>query len=100
MKSSIEGDHRIFGSRFVDELKEVGQRLKRKSLLEAQTYAEEGTITKDTKEPTVQRYYERLALSIEASMKTRKTYTRDITRAYIQSHTNLERDVYITAPRN
>ena len=89
---------RIFGSRFVDELKKVGDRLRKKSRLVAQNYADDGAASIATKAPTVQRFSQRVALSLAASMPPLEAYTRDITQAYIQSHTQLERDVHIRAP--
>ena len=96
--STLEPNTRIFGSRFVDELKKVGDDLRKKSRLIAQNYADEGAATIPTKAPTVQRFSQRIALSIAASISHMNTYTRDITQAYIQSQTQLERDVYIKAP--
>lgn len=42
--------------------------------------------------------YRTKILSLAASLYCLKKYTRDITQAYIQSHTKLERTVYIYAP--
>ena len=94
----IVGSPRIFGSRFVDELKKVGDGLKKKSRLVAQNYADEHAGYIPTKAPTVQRFSQRIALCIAASLPKMDLYTRDITQAYIQSHTELEREVYIKAP--
>lgn len=96
-ESRIDGRVRIIGSRFVDELKMVGDRLKKKYRLIVQNYADYGAKSIATKATTVQRSSQRVALSIAASMTNMGTYTRDITQAYIQSHTELERDVYIRA---
>lgn len=41
-ESEIKGDVWIFGSRFVDELKKVGDKLKKNSRLIAQNYANDG----------------------------------------------------------
>ena len=98
-EEDIKGEPRIFGSRFVDELKKVGDRLKKKSRLVAQNYADDDATAIATKAPTVQRFAQRVALSIAASYPELIPYTRDITQAYIQSHTDLERDVYIRAPK-
>lgn len=94
----IDGNPRIFGSRFVDEIKRVGDHMRRKSRLVAQNYSDEGASTIATKAPTVQRFSQRVALSIAASMKDLTMYTRDVTQAYVQSKTHLERPVYIHPP--
>ena len=98
-ESKVPTTVRIFGSRFVDELKKVGCMLKKKSRLVAQNYTDDEATAIPTKAPTVQRISQRVALCIAASMSSMNMYTRDITQAYIQSHTQLERDVYIRAPK-
>ena len=98
-ESTIRPTARIFNSRFVDELKKVGDQLKKKSRLVAQNYADIGATSIPTKAPTVQRFSQRIALCIAACLPHLKPFTRDITQAYIQSHTDLEREVYIRAPR-
>ena len=84
-ESTIKGSKRIFGSRFIDELKRAGDILKKKSRLVAQNYADEDATYIATKAPTVQRFSQRVALSLAASFPKMKTYTRDITQAYIQA---------------
>ena len=96
---SLVGNSRIFGSRFIDELKYVGDTEKKKSRLVAQNYADVEAASIATKAPTVQRFSQRVALSIAASLPNMKVYTRDVTQAYIQSRSRLEREVYIRAPK-
>lgn len=96
--SDVPHSTRIFGCRFVDELKKVGAQLKKKSRLVAQNYSDIGATCIPTKAPTVQRYSQRTALSIAVSSPHMESYTRDITQAYVQSNTMLERNVYIKAP--
>ena len=89
---------RVFGCRFIDELKKVGDRIRKKSRLVAHNYADEDTTSIATKAPTVQRFSQRVALCIGASLPRLKGFARDVTQAYIQSNTKLERVVYIKAP--
>ena len=97
-ESTVPPSSRIFGSRFVDELKKVGNGLRKKSRLVAQNYADDDATSISTKAPTIQRFSQRVALSVAASIPSLKGYVRDVTQAYIQSHTHLERDVFIKAP--
>lgn len=85
----------MFGKRLIAELKKVGDKLKNESRLVAQKYAEDGYTYIGTKLPTVQRFSHRVALSIEEYIPSLNTYTRDITKAYIQSHSELNREVFI-----
>lgn len=48
-EKDIYGEPRIFGSRFVNELKKVGKQLRKKSLLVAQNYADKGAASIATK---------------------------------------------------
>lgn len=96
--SNITGHPRIFGSRFVDELKWIKHGLRNKSRLVAQNVADEGATFIATKAPTVQRFLERICLSLTASLPTMTAYARDITQAYIQSSSNLERAIYMLPP--
>ena len=97
--SNVPESSRIFGSRFVDEIKKVGKGLRKKSRLVAQNYADNDAASIATKAPTVQRFSQRVALSIAASLPTLVPYVRDVTQAYVQAHTNLERRVFIRAPK-
>ena len=55
-ESTLKTNTGIFGSRFIDELKKVGDKLKQKSRLIAQNYEDQGATTIATKAPTVQRF--------------------------------------------
>lgn len=98
--SKIDPRAQIFGSPFVDELKMVGDNERKKSRLVAQNYSDDDASSIATKAPTVQRFSKRATLSISASIPTMVPYTRDITQAYIQSHTELERTMYIRATKD
>lgn len=73
--------------------------MKKKSRLVAQNYTKKGAATITTKELTVQSFSQRLTLCLAASVEGMLTYTRDVTQAYIQFKTELEREVYIRAPK-
>lgn len=93
-KFEVPSSARIFGSRFIDELKKFGNSFKKKSRLVAQNYADNYATAIPTRAPTVQRFSQRVSLCVAASLPNMKMYTRDITQAYIQSRTKLER-IYI-----
>lgn len=61
--------------------------------------ADEDATSSDTKAPTAQGLSQRVALSIDAPLPNLIPYTQDITQEYFQSHTDLEREVNIRAPR-
>lgn len=89
----------VFGSRFIDELKRSEKGVRRKRRLIAQNYGDIGESNIATKAPTVQRYSQHISMTIAASLKGGKAFTREITQAYIQSETVLDRAVDISAPR-
>lgn len=97
-KIYIVGEERIFGSSFVDELKKVGEHIRRKIRLVAHIYPDEGAATIEKNSPTAQRLSQFFALFITTWTPGMMTYTLDVTQEYIQSHTPLERDPYIPAP--
>lgn len=98
-EAALEVSPRIFCSSFFNELKKVGNNLKRKSRLVAQNYENEGAASISIKAPTVQLFLHLLSLFI-ASLSLRMTrYTCDVTQDYIQSHTSLEPQFFIRAPR-
>lgn len=86
---------RIFGSRFIDEIKRAEQGIQRKNRLVAQNCNDDGSMRIATKAPTVQGFYQRLLIALESSVGNVKLFTRVITQAYVQRHTNLERKVFL-----
>jgi hypothetical protein len=90
---------RLFNSRFVDEVKNQGtDQAFEKSRLVVQAYND---LEKDivlTQSPTIQRVSQRLILCLAAMMPDKKLYLRDISQAYVQSVTKLNRDFYVLAP--
>ena len=68
LESTLDSSTRTFASRFVDELKKAGDKLRKKSRLIAQNYADEDSCYIATKAPTVQRFSQRISLAIAASI--------------------------------
>lgn len=62
-EKDIDREPRIFESRFVDEMKRVGERLRKKSRLVVQNYANERAATSTTTTPTVQLFSEQICCS-------------------------------------
>ena len=98
-RQSIPTGTRIFGSRFIDEIKRAGTGMRKKSMLVAQNYQDVGSTRIATKAPTVNRFSQRILLALAPSFDNMQVFTRDITQAYVQSTTYLERPVYISAPK-
>jgi hypothetical protein len=99
-KIDIPHGIRIFNSRFVDEIKNKGtDRAFEKSRLVVQAYNDEGKTVVLTQSPTIQRVSQRILLAIAATFPEYGVYLRDITQAYTQSTTTLNRDFYITPPK-
>jgi hypothetical protein len=93
---------RLFNSRFVDEIKNKGtDKAFEKSRLVVQAYNDHGKSIVLTQSPTIQRMSQRLILCIAAMLQgtSTKLYLRDISQAYVQSITKLNRDFYIKPPR-
>jgi hypothetical protein len=101
LRSEVPEGIRIFNSRFVDEIKNEGtDKELRKSRLVVQAYNDQEKYAVLTQSPTIQRISQRIILSI-AAMTTETTglYLRDISQAYVQSTTLLNRDFYVKPPR-
>jgi len=93
---------RIFNSRFVDEIKNKGtDKAFEKSRLVVQAYNDYGKDLVLTQSPTIQRVSQRiiLALAVILQEKAVSLYLRDITQAYVQSNTHLNRDFYVRPPK-
>lgn len=90
---------RLFNSRFVDEVKHPGtDKAYEKSRLVVQAYNDHEKELVLTQSPTIQRISQRLILCI-AAMGKHDLYLRDISQAYVQSATTLNRDFYVRPPR-
>ena len=94
---------RIFNSRFVDEVKNSGtDRAYEKSRIVVQAYNDSEKHIVLTQSPTIQRVSQRLILSIAAitiaTNSDTHLFLRDITQAYVQSTSKLNREFYIRPP--
>jgi len=92
---------RIFNSRFVDEVKNQGtEDAFEKSRLVIQAYNDFEKETVLTQAPTIQRSSWRIILSLAPSLLLMgmQMFLRDITQAYIQSLTRLQREFYSRPP--
>jgi hypothetical protein len=90
---------RIFGSRFVDEVKHVGtEKAFEKSRLVVQGYNDQGKQGILTQAPTIQRSSQRILLCVLTTKKGVSACVRDISQAYTQSTTALQREIFIKAP--
>ena len=78
--SDIPTGARLFNSRSVDEIKNAGTKLVLTQL------------------PTIQRVSQRLVLCLTAIFPEHSFYLCDISQAYVQSATNLNREFYIRPP--
>ena len=99
-RKDIPDDARIFNSRFVDEVKNAGtDKAFEKSRLVVQAYNDVNKGLVLTQSPTIQRVSQRLIVCLAAIFQDNtKLYLRDVTQAYVQSTSNLNRDFYIRPP--
>ena len=89
---------RIFGSRFVDEIRHAGtEKAFEKSRLVIQAYNDQDKRGILTQAPTVQRVSTRILIAL-AQIFGLRLCTRDISQAYTQSETPVARDIYAHAP--
>lgn len=96
-KNSIPPHQRIFGCRFVDDIKYKDGLPYEKSRLVVQAYKDGGKQSILTQSPTIQRASQRLIISL-AAMLTRSLCVRDISQAYVQSKSSLVRPFYVKPP--
>jgi hypothetical protein len=101
-EADIPKDTRIFNSRFVDEIKNSGTAdAYEKSRLVVQAYDDQDKSLILTQSPTIQRVSQRIILALAPTLMNNKDlalYSRDITQAYTQSLTTLNRDFFIRPP--
>ena len=92
---------RIFGSRFVDTLKGEGtDKAFEKSRLVIQAFNDTGKLEVLTQSPTIQRVSQRLILILAAIFPELLVLLRDISQAYTQSATLLQRLFYAFPPKD
>ena len=97
--SDVPHGTRIFNSRFVDEIKNIGTvDAYEKSRLVMQTYNDDGKAEVLTQTPTIQRMSQRFILTLAANMSHLNLFLRDISQAYVQSTTSLARKFFIRPP--
>jgi hypothetical protein len=99
--SDIPQGTRIFKSRFVDEIKHPGtEKAFEKSRLVVQAYNDHGKGLVLTQSPTIQRMSQRLILALTPTLRAKgiNLYLRDISQAYVQSTTELNRQFFIYPP--
>jgi len=98
-RSIVPEGQRIYGTKWVDGIKTLDDgSTKYKSRLVAQNFRDNEARGIPTKAPTISRFGQRIALAIAAMNADGHAYVRDITQAYTQSNSELERDVYLTPP--
>jgi hypothetical protein len=96
-KEDVSADVRIFKSRFVNEIKhsEIDKALEKFRLM-VQAFNNQDKILVLTQSSTIQRVSQRLIICLAAMFHfTMKLYLRDITQAYVQLATSLNRDFYV-----
>jgi hypothetical protein len=103
--ADVPPEIRIFNSRFVDEIKHPGTPdAYEKSRLIVQAYNDHGKEMILTQSPTIQRMSQRLILALTAtlmnSISGTNLYLRDVTQAYVQSTTKLNREFYARPPHD
>lgn len=93
---------RIFNSRLVNEIKGKGTKSPyEKSRLVIQAYNDKDKQEILTQSPTIQRVSQRLILALAPSLYPNcKLYVRDISQAYVQSKSNLNRLIIAKPPKD
>jgi hypothetical protein len=100
-KDDVPQGIRIFNTRFVDEVKNAGTPdAFEKSRLVVQAYNDDGKKLVLTQSPTLQRSSHRCLLftTVQLLQEGCQLYLRDVTQAYVQSTTTLNREFYVRPP--
>jgi hypothetical protein len=95
-KDDVSINVRIFSSRFVNEIKHSDiEKAFEKSRLMMQAFKDQNKTLVLTQSLIIQRISQRLILCLTVMFSHMKLYLRDITQAYVQSATSLNRDFYV-----
>ena len=97
--TTLSGRQRLFGCRFVDEIKYKDGQPYEKSRLVIQAHHDQGKKDILTQSPTIQRASQRIIVCLSMLLPM-KLYTRDISQAYVQSTTNLARQLFVKPPKD
>ena len=98
-RSTVPKGKRIYGTRWVDTIKQNTDGSNRyKSRLVSQNFRDYDARHIPTKAPTISRFGQRLALTISAMHSDGQANVRDVTQAYVQSKTDLGRDIFLQPP--
>ena len=97
--SDVLHEVRIFNSRFVDEIKNIGTiDAYEKSRLVMQAYNDQGKTEVLIQAPTIQRMSQRLILTLTVNMSHLGFFLRDISQVYVQSTISLAKKFFIRPP--
>lgn len=94
-RSNVPKGTRIYGCRFVDSVKTVRGEQFDKSRLVAQNFMDLAALFIATKSPTISKLGQRILFALAACFPELAVYLRDITQAYIQAKSSLERTIYL-----
>lgn len=98
-RSLIPKGSRIYGTRFIDAVKHGKGSNTLKSRLVAQNYRDKAAKCIPTRAPTISRLGLRVARHAPAMHPDGLAFTRDVTQAYTQNKSLLERAVYLEPPQ-
>lgn len=96
--AEVPNGTRIFGSNLLYERKRTKEGLKRKSRLVSQGYNDHKAIAIATKALKMKGNSQITFMALEIYIPGTRMFGRDVTEAYIQSRSVLERNVFIKAP--
>lgn len=95
-EEDIPTDSSIFRTRFVDQIKHEGTpNAYHKSRLVVQAYNDDNKHSILTQAPTIQRVSQRLLLCCATLVPNSKVALRDISQAYTQSTTRIQRNIFV-----
>lgn len=98
-RSTVPSKSRIYGCRFVDNVKKNGKGEEyNRSRLVAQNFRDKEALNIMTKSPTVSRLGQRIAVATATLFPEHQSYIRDVSQAYVQSETVLNRALYLKPP--